>query len=157
MLSSIFEQFVQESPVSVMARILMERVFAPERIDKLFDTHAIMQYQHDLLFSSQVDLMSLVVCGIYPSVHAAYKAKAIDKSVSTTALYNKLSGIELGVSQALVRETSNDLVSLVEAMGGEQPSLLPGYRLKIVDGTCREGTDRRLNPIRAFAFNSITW
>ena len=56
MLSSIFEQFVQESPISVMARVLMERVFAPERIDKLFDTHAIVQYQQDLLFSSQVDL-----------------------------------------------------------------------------------------------------
>jgi hypothetical protein len=37
------------------------------------------------------------------SVHAAYKAKAIEKIVSTTALYNKLSGIELGVSQALLR------------------------------------------------------
>jgi len=31
MLSSIFEQFVEESPVSVMARGLMERVFAPEK------------------------------------------------------------------------------------------------------------------------------
>jgi Transposase DDE domain len=151
MLSSIFEQFVQESPISVMARVLMERVFAPEQIDKLFDTHAIVQYQQDLLFSSQVDLMSLVVCGIHPSVHAAYKARAIDKIVSTTALYNKLSSIELRVSQALVRETANDLVSLIEAMGGEQASLLPGYRLKIVDGTCLAGTDRRLNAIRAFA------
>lgn len=156
MLSSIFEQFVQESPISVMARVLMERVFAPEQIDKLFDTHAIVQYQQDLLFSSQVDLMSLVVCGIHPSVHAAYKARAVDKIVSTTALYNKLSSIELGVSQALVRETANDLVSLIEAMDGEQASLLPGYRLKIVDGTCLAGTDRRLNAIRAFAFNSIT-
>jgi hypothetical protein len=36
MLSSIFEQFVQESPVSVMARVLMERIFAPERMDGLF-------------------------------------------------------------------------------------------------------------------------
>ncbi len=51
--------------------------------------------------------MSLVVCGIHPSVHAAYKAKAVERSVSTTSLYNKLSGIELGVSQALVRETAN--------------------------------------------------
>jgi hypothetical protein len=43
MLCSIFEQFVQESPVSVMARGLMERVFAPERMDKLFETHAKVQ------------------------------------------------------------------------------------------------------------------
>lgn len=58
MLSSIFEQFVEESPVSVMARGLMERVFAPEKMDRLFETHAQRQYQQDLLFSSQVDLMS---------------------------------------------------------------------------------------------------
>ncbi|RUT00848.1 hypothetical protein DSM106972_072570 [Dulcicalothrix desertica PCC 7102] len=32
------------------------------------------------------------------AVHAAFKAEAIEKIVSTTALYNKLSGIELGVS-----------------------------------------------------------
>jgi hypothetical protein len=41
MLGAIFEQFVEESPVSVMARGLMERVFAPERMDRLFETHAV--------------------------------------------------------------------------------------------------------------------
>jgi hypothetical protein len=109
MLASIFEQFVKESPVSVMARGLMERIFAAERMDKLFTTHAKVQYQRDLLFSSQVDLMSLVVCGIQKSVNAAYKAKAAELSVSTTALYNKLNGVEVEVSQALVRETAQDL------------------------------------------------
>jgi len=76
MLSSVFEQFVKESPVSVMAQVLMSRIFAPERIDSLFIKHATVQYQKELLFSSQVDLMSLVVCGIQKSVHAAYRARA---------------------------------------------------------------------------------
>jgi hypothetical protein len=102
-------------------------------MDSLFEKHAIVQYQQDLLFSSQVDLMSLVVCGIQKSVHAAYKARAGNLSVSTTALYNKLCGVELGVSQALLRETAEDLANLIQIMGGEQPSLLPDYRLKIVD------------------------
>lgn len=52
MLSSIFEQFVEESPVSVMARGLMERVFAPKRMARLFETHAQQQYQQELLFST---------------------------------------------------------------------------------------------------------
>jgi hypothetical protein len=43
MLGAIFEQFVEESPVSVMARGLMERVFAPEQMDQLFETHAVEQ------------------------------------------------------------------------------------------------------------------
>lgn len=155
MLSSIFEKFVQESPVSVMARGLMERVFASERMDKLFETHATVQYQQDLLFSSQVDLMSLVVCGIQKSVHAAYKARAANLIVSTTALYKKLSGVELGVSQALVRETAQDLRSLISSMGGEQPNPLPGYQLRIVDGTCLAATDHRLNAIRLFAAKAL--
>ncbi len=156
MLSAIFEQFVEESPVSVMARGLMEYVFASERMDQLFETHATVQYQQDLLFSSQVDLMSLVVCGIQKSVHAAYRASAANKSVSTTALYKKLSGIELGVSQALVRSTKNELQALVTAMDGEQPPLLPtGYRLRILDGTCLAATDHRLDAIRSFAAKAL--
>jgi hypothetical protein len=54
MLSTIFEQFVQMSPVSVMARGLMERIFAPDRMNQLFATHAQRQHQQELLFSSQV-------------------------------------------------------------------------------------------------------
>lgn len=100
MLSAIFEQFVEESPISDMARGLMESVFAPERMERLFETHVQQQYQQDLLFSSQVDLMSLVVCGIQKSVHAAY-TRAANLTISTTALYNKLQGIEPSVSQAL--------------------------------------------------------
>ena len=138
-----------------MAQVLMSRIFAPERIDSLFTKYATVQYQQDLLFSSQVDLMSLVVCGIQKSVHSAYKAKAVDLSVSTTALYKKLCGIELGVSQGLLRETARDLIELVQLMGGEQASLLPGYRLKIVDGTCLAGTDHRLNAIRNFAASAL--
>jgi IS4 transposase len=155
MLSSIFDQFVQSSPVTVMARGLMEYIFAAERMDQLFDTHAKVQYQRDLLFSSQVDLMSLVVCGIQKSVHAAYKAKAVDLSVSTTALYNKLNGVEIEVSQALVRETAQDLQQIVQNMGGEQPNPCPGYELRIVDGNCLAGTDHRLDAIRLFAAKAL--
>lgn len=75
----------------------------------------------------------------------------MNKSYFTTALYNKLQGIELGVSQALLAETASELQTLIKAINGEQPSLLPGYRLRIVDGTCLAATDRRLDAIRLFA------
>jgi hypothetical protein len=90
MLSTIFEQFVQMSPVSVMARGLMERIFAPDRMNQLFADHVQSQYQQELLFSSQVELMSLVVCGIQKSVHAAYKAKAVELSVSKCQYYSTI-------------------------------------------------------------------
>ncbi|MEH1777986.1 MAG: hypothetical protein V7K67_19305 [Nostoc sp.] len=59
MLSSIFEQFVKESPVSVMAQALMSHIFASERMDELFRRHAQVQYQQDLLFSSLVEMITL--------------------------------------------------------------------------------------------------
>ena len=155
MLSSIFERFIKESPVSVMMQVLMSHIFESERMDRLFQKYAQVQYQQDLLFSSQVDLMSLVVCGIQKSVHAAYKAKAERNSVSTTALYNKLCGVELNVSQALVRETAQDLKELVKLLGGEQREILPGYCIKVVDGTCLKGTDHRLKAIRNMAASAL--
>jgi len=61
--------------MSVMMRGLMESVFRPQRLDEIFETHSKLQYTRELLFSSVVDLLSLVVCGIHPSVSAAYKVQ----------------------------------------------------------------------------------
>lgn len=57
-----------------MIRALMERIFCAEKLDELFESNAEKQYTRELLFSSVVGLMSLVVSGIHPSVNAAYKA-----------------------------------------------------------------------------------
>lgn len=155
MLDSTFEQFVQMSPVTVMARGLMEQIFAPERMDQIFASNAKVQYQRELLFSSQVDLMSLVVNGVHKSVYAAYKAKALKQTISTTALYNKLNGVEIGVSQAVLRETASELQQLIQNMGGEQPNPCPGYEIRIIDGNCLAGTDHRLDAIRLFAAKAL--
>jgi hypothetical protein len=40
MLAPIFDAFIQESPISVMMRGVMEHVFRPERLDELFAQHA---------------------------------------------------------------------------------------------------------------------
>ena len=149
MLSPLFDAFVEASPVSVMMRVLMENIFNPSRMDQLFKKHSERQYEQELLFSTQVDLMSLVVCGMYPSVHAAYQKKAVEVSVSATALYNKLQRIELPVSRALVHETASDLQQLLERLNVEFPSPLgKKYRQRIVDGSCLAGTQRRLAALR---------
>lgn len=109
MLSAIFEQFVENSPVTVMVRACMERVFAPEKLDELFEKTAQKQYTRELLFSTVVTLMGLVVCNIRPSVSAAYKAFAKQIGVSRVAFYSKINGIEPQVSQALVRYSAMQL------------------------------------------------
>ena len=152
MLSPVFDAFVEASPVTVMMRGLMEHIFNSSRMNQLFETYSERQYSQELLFSTQVDLMSLVVCGMYPSVHAAYQKKAVEVNVSTTALYNKLQRVEVSVSRALVHETASDLQRLLESLNVERPSPLgKQYHQRIVDGSCLAGTERRLAALRPHA------
>jgi hypothetical protein len=151
MLASIFDAFAQASPVSVMMRGMMERLFRPERLDEIFAEHSKVQYERELLFSSLVNLLSMVVCGIHPSVNAAYKAKAETLNVTRGALYQKLNGVEIEVSAALLRETASELGELIQSMGGQQVSLLPGYAVRILDGNALAATEHRLKVLRDVA------
>jgi len=76
LLSKVFERFVKQRPVTVMARAAMEHALAPEELDALFEANTDKQYTRELLFSSVVDLMGVVVAKVEPSVHAAYQAVA---------------------------------------------------------------------------------
>lgn len=148
MISAIFEQFVRASAPSVMIRALMERIFCAEALDELFENNAEKQYTRELLFSSVVGLMSLVVSGIHPSVNAAYKALEKQIKVSKPALYSKLNGLEPNISQALVRYAYAELSPLVKALGTAQSSRLPGYRIRIADGNHLGATEHRLKPLQ---------
>ena len=61
-LDEIFERFVQQSPVTVMVRAIMEVVLADEKLDQLFEKTAQAGYTRELLFSTLVKMMTQVVC-----------------------------------------------------------------------------------------------
>jgi len=151
MLGRIFERFVEKSPVSVMARGLLERVLDPKTINEIFERVADRQYTRDLLFSAVFDLMRQVVCGSHKSLHAAYQASPQEMGVSVTSLYNKVKGIETETSASLVRYSAAAVTPLVEALGGTLPPLLPGYRIRILDGNCLEATEHRIRELRGTA------
>ncbi len=151
MLGKIFQRFVEKSPISVMARGLLERVLPSDKVDELFERVANRQYTRDLLFSVVFDLMSQVVCGSHKSVHAAYQANVDEISVSVTSVYNKLDGVETVTSASLVRDSAESVQPIIEKMGGTLPPLLPGYRVKILDGNCLEASDHRLRELRKSA------
>ena len=88
LLGQVFERFVSESPVSVMVRGLLDKALCPQILDELFERSAKTQYTRELLFSTVVNLMSLVVCGIHLSVHAAHQASVDEIGVSVTSVYN---------------------------------------------------------------------
>src|SRR3954468_13920616 len=105
-LSEVFERFVEESPVTVMARAALENALPPSAVDALFEDVAERQYTRALLFSDVVDLMAMVVCKARPSINAAYKKRAETLGVTRQALYDKINGIEPAVGAALVRHTA---------------------------------------------------
>jgi IS4 transposase len=148
MLGKIFERFVEKSPVSVMACGLLERVLNHKTINEIFEHVADRQYTRDLLFSVVFDLMSQVVCGSHKSLHAAYQASAQEMGVSVTSIYNKVNGVETETSASLVRYSASAVAPIVEEMGGTLPPLLPGYRIKILDGNCLEATEHRIRELR---------
>ncbi len=52
MISDIFEKFVEQTPLTVMVRAIMERIFATEQLEQLFEDTAERQYTRKLLFSN---------------------------------------------------------------------------------------------------------
>jgi hypothetical protein len=149
LLDTIFAPFVKERPICVMARAVLERLLDAQRLDDLFARTAERQYTRELLFSSLVHLMSEVVLGVNPTVHAAYQAQKETLGVSTTALYNKLDRVETGVSVALVRDSARLAEPVVKALPASHPRWLPGYQIKVLDGNHLSSTEHRLKELRS--------
>jgi hypothetical protein len=146
--SAVLERFIEQAPACVMVRATLEQVFAPEKLNAVFETTAVQQYTRELLFATVVDLMSLVVCRVYKSVHAAYVKKQAEVAVSVQALYDKLNHLEPALSRALTRHTACEVGTLLHHMKGRRAALLPGYQVKILDGNHLAGTEHRLGVLR---------
>jgi IS4 transposase len=144
----VFEPFIQERPIAVMARGVLENLLNPERIDELFERTAEIQYTRELTFSSVVDLMGQVVLGVQPSVHAAYQAQAKKLGVSDQAVYDKLNHVELRVSAELVRDSARQAASVISALRAKNPPFLKGYRTRILDGNHLSATQHRIEELR---------
>ena len=149
MYSPIIERFAEKSPVPVMVQGILERLLNAKLLDAWFERVRDKQYTRKILFSSLVFMMLEVVCRVRSSVHAAYMASDLD--VTRMALYQKLQQMELSTSQELVRYTSTEARTIIQELGAEQKPLLPGYRVKIVDGNCIESTEHRLGVLRETA------
>jgi len=147
-LGPVFEQFVNESPLSVMSRATIEYAFPASFLDGLFERTAELGYTKELLFSTTADLMSLVVCGRVPHVQSAYQRIRERVPVTLKSVYEKLQHLETEVSAALVRSVAGRCCGLITELGGACQPLLPGYRVRILDGNHLAATQKRLKVTR---------
>jgi len=148
-MDAVVKRFVEQSPVTVMARLALQRALAPEWIDALFEQQREQQYTRELLFSTTVELMSVVAVGMRPSVHAAAKA-CPDLPVSVQALYDKIKRTEPGLVRGLVQGSAQQLAPVLAPIRQAQSPTVRGYRLRIVDGNHLPASQKRLKPLRAF-------
>jgi len=147
-LDSVFDRFVQGSPLSVMVRGTIEHALPAHDLDALFERTAQQQYTKELLFSSLVDLMALVVCGVQPHVQAAFQQRAEQLPVTLKSVYEKLQRVEPAISAELVRFTARRCGALIDELGGSRHDWLPGYRAKIVDGNRLGASQHRIQETR---------
>ena len=66
----------------------------------------------------------------------------------SSAVYDKLNRLEPDVSQALVRDTASKLEVIINTVGISVPSLLPNYKVKILDGNALGATEHRLGVLQ---------
>ncbi len=148
MLPKAFQCFLEQRPICVMAQAVLENFFQPQHLDALFERAAQRQYTRTLLFSALIDLMFAVVLCIEPSVYAAYRLRKKCLRVSDQAVYDKLDGMELGVSAALVEDSAQRAAAVIDALGARRKPWLRGYRVRILDGNHLSGTEHRLQELR---------
>src|SRR5262245_37703340 len=148
LLGKIFERFANGSPLTVMLRGTLEYALRPELLDQLFLDTARHQYTHKPLFSTLVDVTSLVVCQIHPSHNAAYQADPAAVGVSLRALYDKLEHTEPDISAAMVHHIGERLIPVLRQLHAGLPPRLKGYRVRILDGNHLPATEHRLKELR---------
>lgn len=150
MFSRVLERFKQKSAITVMAQLGMARALDAKWINELFEQRSSEQYTRELLFSTTVDLMSVVSLGLSPSLHAAAKSMEKELNVTVQSVYNKLNGIEPPVVRALVSGSAERLVPVVQALEPKRVATVKGFRLRIVDGNHLAASEKRLKVLRKF-------
>src|ERR1700755_2631418 len=114
--SFVLGRFEQHAPASVMARTALEHALSPDWIDAVFEAERQRQYSRELMFSTVVELMTLVSLGLRPSLHAAARQMG-DLPVSLASLYDKVNHTEPGILRALVQGSAQRLAPVMAGVG----------------------------------------
>lgn len=145
-----FEQFRERSPVSVRVRGTLERVFDPEKVERVFADHALRQDTRERTFAQCVGLRSDVVFRLAPSVGAGDQAPREERPVTRPAGSDKVQRLELPSAAGLVEDAGRELGASLRQRPVPPPPLRPGSRGRGRDGTHLAGTEQRRLALRRY-------
>jgi IS4 transposase len=149
--TTTYKRLVQEAPEAVMVRMVLEHALEPEAVDEVFEECRDDQYTRTLLFSSIVELMTLVVCRVRRSVNAAFKLHRDKLDVSLKSVYNKLNASDPGVCAGLFTHSAEQMRQVIEELNVPRRPLVPGYQTRILDGNQFAATEHRLKELRTIS------
>jgi IS4 transposase len=146
-LSDVLQRFVDNRPVAVMVRAVLEKQFSDQFFDDTFAAVAREQYTRELAFSTCAKLLAQVTLGQAASVHAAFCKDRKTIPVAICSLYEKLQLVEPAVCEQLVSRSTAELTAVVTHLD-RRAEPIPGYRLRIVDGNVLASSEHRLKELR---------
>lgn len=149
-MDEVISQLIEECPVAVMARLGLEHALNEDWVNAIFEQNRERQYTRELLFSTVVDLMSVVAMGVRPSLNAAVQKYGKKLPVSLVSLYGKVNHTETNVIRALVQGSSERLAAVRGELDTKKARMLEGYRIRIVDGNHLSASEKRLSELRGF-------
>lgn len=147
----IVAHFSQKTPLTMMAQTAIEHLFAEGPLEELFGRERGSQYTREITFTALVNLMAGVVLCFYGSVRAGHDKLKDRIEGSLSAVYEKLKHVEPELCLALVRHGYDRIAPLIREMNGAAPALLPGRRVRMLDGNHLAATERRIKALRCSA------
>lgn len=111
---------------AAIVRGAMENILAPEVVDGIFEEHARRQCERQLVFSTIVEMMCLVVCRMTPAINDSYRMFRESMTASVKSVDNRINNIESEVSRAVVRRTEERMLQIVAELRRRLTSPVPG-------------------------------
>lgn len=143
-----YKRLAKKCPEAAMVRAALEHSLQPDLLEEMFEDCRTSQYTHELAFSVLIKLLHEVVSRNRPSVNSAYTLHEAEIGVSKKAVYDKLNATDPSVSEGLVRYTAERVRDVIDELGVHSPSVIPGYRTRIIDGNQFAATEHRLKELR---------
>lgn len=149
MIAKMIRKLGERAPAAMMFRSTLERVFADEALDEIFREHRQHQVESPILFSHLVNMLAPVISRASKSVNASHQAA--EHEYSRQALYDKLKGVETPVSAAMLRVTTQKLMSIRGSVRMTFPDVIKGFHTFVLDGKTYNATEHRLLETRTDA------
>jgi hypothetical protein len=147
----VLERVQTREPIAAMVAQAGFWMFASGPIDRMFEREAEQQYTRRIAFSAVVHAMSLVVLDGAGSVRRAYERNQEQINASLTALYEKINHTEPKVVAALLTHVTQRATQLMRDCPPLHDPIIPGLKVRVVDGHHPAATHRRLAPLRGSA------